>query len=170
MTSASLETSHGVDADYRHVAKHAHPATSIGLGDAVLKWYDVARPDDPVPDDVRTLARRALDDAARVDELRLGDGLGFVILHRCGSAGFHFLLVGTWRNENELWETVWAKHDDADPGFHPWVVEEGHRPTFCVWELGVVAHERLAWAEYLGSERDDAARRAYVGDVFEGPV
>ena len=170
MTSATLETSHGVDSDYRHVAKHAHPAASIGLGDAVLKWYDVARPDDPVPDDVRALARRALDDAARVDELRLDDGLGFVILHRYGSAGFHFLLVGTWRNENELWETVWAKHDDADPGFRPWVVEDGHRPTCCVWELGVVAHERLAWAAYLGSERDAAARRAYVGDVFEGPV
>ena len=170
MTSASLETSHGVDSDYRHVAKHAHPAASIGLGDAVLKWYDVARPDDPVPDDVRALARRALDDAARVDELRLDDGLGFVILHRCGSGGFHFLLVQTWRNDNELWQTVWAKHDDADPGFRPWVVEDGHRPTFCVWELGVVAHERLAWAAYLATERDSAARRTYLGDVFEGPV
>jgi len=166
----SLATAHGVDAAYRHVAKHARPASSSGLGDALLKWYDVAPPDDPVPPEVQTLARRALDDAVQVGELQLGDGLGFVILHRCGSAGFHFLLVGTWRNENELWETVWAKHDDADPGFHPWVVEEGHRPTFCVWELGVVAHERLAWAEYLGSERDAAARRAYVGDVFEGPV
>ena len=105
MTSASLETSHGVDSDYRHVAKHANPATSIGLGDAVLKWYDVARPDDPVPDDVRALARRALDDAARVDELRLGDGLGFVILHRCGSGGFHFLLVQTWN----WWGLIAAK-------------------------------------------------------------
>ena len=130
MTSASLETSHGVDSDYRHVAKHAHPAASIGLG----------------------------------------DGLGFAILHRCGSEGFHFLLVQTWRNDNELWQTVWAKHDDADPGFRPWVVEDGHRPTFCVWELGVVAHERLAWAAYLATERDAAARRTYLGDVFEGPV
>ena len=166
----SLATAHGVDGAYRHVAKHARTASSIGLGDALLKWYDVAPPDDPVPPEVQALARRALDDAVQVGELQLGDGLGFVILHRCGSAGFHFLLVGTWRNENELWETVWAKHDDADPGLHPWVVEEGHRPTFCVWELGVVAHERLAWAAYVGSERAAAARRAYVGDVFEGPV
>jgi hypothetical protein len=166
----SLATAYGVDEGYRHVAKHARPASSIGLGDAVLKWYDVARPDDPVQPGVQALARRALDDAVQVDELQLGDGLGFVILHRCGSAGFHFLLVGTWRNDNELWETVWAKHDDADPGFHPWTVEDGHRPTFCVWELGVVAYERLAWAEYLGSERGAAARRAYLGDTFEGPV
>lgn len=170
MTSASLDAPHGVDADYRHVAKHAQPATSIGIGEAVLKWYDVARPDDLVPDEVRALARREIDDASQLGELQLGDGLGFAILHRCGSEGFHFLLVQTWRNDNELWQTVWAKHDDADPGFHPWVVESGHRPTFCVWELGVVAHERLAWSAYLSSERDAAARRTYLGDVYEGPV
>jgi len=166
----SLATAHGVEESYRHVAKHARPASSMGLGGAVLKWYDIARPDDLVPPDVQALARRALDDAVRVDELPLGDELGFVILHRCGDAGFHFLLIGTWRNDNELWETVWAKRDDADPGFHPWVVEDGHRPTFCVWELGIVAHERRAWTEYLGSPRDAAARRAYLGDGFEGPV
>ena len=93
-----------------------------------------------------------------------------MILHRCGSEGFHFLLVGTWRNDNELWETVLAKHADSDPGFGPWVVEDGHRPTFCVWELGVVAHERLAWARYLRSARDDGARRAYLDDLLEGEV
>jgi hypothetical protein len=171
MTSPTqVATAHGVDEGYRHVAKHAQPRPCIGLRDAVLKWYDLARPEDPVPAEVRALAQGTLDDAARVGELGLGDGLGFVILHRCGSEGFHFLLVGTWRNDNELWETVWAKHDDADPGFHPWLVEDGHRPTFCVWELGVVAHERLAWAEYLGSARNAAARRAYLGDTFEGQV
>jgi hypothetical protein len=33
-----------------------------------------------------------------------------------------------------------------------------------------VAHERLAWVAYLSSARDAAARRTYLGDVFEGPV
>ena len=117
-----------VDPAYRHAPKHARPAPSIVLGEAVLKWYDVAPPDDPVPDD-RALARH-----------------------------------------DELWETVWAKLDDDDPGFHPWPLEPGHRPTFCVWELGAVAHEREAWGRYLVSERDDEARRAYLRDVFEGPV
>ena len=56
----SLATAHGVDETYRHVAKHARPASSIGLGDALLKWYDVALPDEPVPSEVQALARRAL--------------------------------------------------------------------------------------------------------------
>ena len=122
-----------------------------------------------MPDEVRALARRALDDAARLGELRLGDALGFVILHRCGG-GFHFLLIGTWRNDNEIWETVWAKDDDADPGFHPWVVEEGHRPTFCVWELGVVGAREARVGRAHDSGRDAAARRTYLGDTFEGPL
>jgi hypothetical protein len=158
-----------VDPAYRHAPKLARAGSTIALGEAVLKWYDIAPADDPSPDEVRTLARRSLSDGARLGELRLGDGLGFVILHRCAE-GFHFLLAQTWRNDNELWETVWAKDGEGDPGFHPWPIQGGHRPTFCVWELGAVAHERLAWSRYLRSARDDVARRAYLVDTFEGVV
>ena len=73
--------------------------------------------------------------------LGVAGDLGFVILHRCGE-DFYFLLVCTWRNENELWETVWAKDGDADVFFRPWAIDGAHRPTFCVWELGAVVHER----------------------------
>ena len=158
-----------VDPGYRHAPKLARPAASIALGDAVLKWYDIAPEQDPVPDHLRELARRELADGARFGELELGDALGFVILHRCGD-GFHFLLVCTWRNDNELWETVWAKDRDADPEFHPWPLDGPHRPTFCVWELGVVAHERDAWARFLRSPRDRDARLDYLRDTFAGAV
>ena len=112
-------------------------------GTPLLKWYDDrASGGAGAADQVGDLARLGLADAARLGELRLGGALGFVILHRCGEA-FYFLLVSTWQNDNELWETVWAKDGDADPEFHPWPLEGGtHRPTFCVWELGAVAHER----------------------------
>jgi hypothetical protein len=158
-----------VAAGYRHAFKLVRPAPTVSLGDAVLKWYDLAPPDEPVTDELRALARRGLSDAARLGELRLGGTLGFVILHRCGD-GFHFLLLSTWQNENELWETVWAKDGDTDPEFHPWPVDGPHRPTFCVWELGAVAHERLAWSQYLLSDRGDDARRVYLRDTFEGLV
>ena len=155
--------------EYRHRLKLVEPASTVALGDAVLKWYDIAPPDEPVSEHVRALARRGLADAARLGELRLGDALGFVILHRCG-AGFHFLLVSTWQNDNELWETVWAKDGDDDPEFHPWPLDGSHRPTFCVWELGAVAHERLAWSHYLLSDRAETATRDYLRDSFEGLV
>ena len=158
-----------VHAAYEHRPKAARAGQSVALGNAVLKWYEIAPEGEPVPPSVSDLARLGLADAARLGELRLGGELGFVILHRCGQA-FYFLLVSTWQNDNELWETVWAKDSDDDPGFHPWPVENGHRPTFCVWELGVVAHERLAWSAYLRSARADAERRTYLADAFEGAV
>jgi hypothetical protein len=161
---------HGsVAAGYRHVDKVARAEPSLALGETVLKWYDVAPDEAPVPLAVRALARRCLRDACRDDELGALGELGFVLLHRCGE-DFYFLLVCTWRNENELWETVWAKDGSADVLFRAWPTEGAHRPTFCVWELGAVAHEREAWTRYLLSGRDEAARYAYLRDTYDGLV
>jgi hypothetical protein len=152
---------------YRHIEKVVRSAPSLALDGAILKWYDIASHEAPVPLAVQALARRNLRDAARADALgRLGE-LGFVILHRCGG-GFYFLLVCTWRNENELWESVWAKDGENDVFFRPWQAEGTHRPTFCVWELGAVGHERQAWTQYLCSTRDNDARRLYLRSTYEG--
>jgi hypothetical protein len=159
----------GVRPDYEHCDKLVVPGTSIALGDTVLKWYEIAPAGDPVPPSIADLGRLGLADAARLGELRLGGELGFVILHRCGE-DFYFLLVSTWQNDNELWETVWAKDGADDPEFHPWPLDGSHRPTFCVWELGAVAHEQRAWIRFLRSRRDHDARFEYLRDTFRGAV
>jgi hypothetical protein len=157
-----------VQASYEHVTKAVEPAAPIELGDTVLKWYDLAPADDHVPGPIRALARGSLRAAADSGALELDDDLGFVILHRCGES-FYFLLVSTWRNDNELWETVWAKDGDA-ACFRAWQLDGPHRPTFCVWELGAVCHEQRAWSRYLRSPRDPEAREAYLGDLYSGEV
>jgi hypothetical protein len=154
--------------DYRHTPKLARPEARLVLGSAILKWYDIAPEDAPVPLAIRALARRNLRSAARAGELALTDDRGFVILHRSGES-FYFLLASTWRNENELWETAWAKGGD-DVSFRPWLVGGRHRPTYCVWELGAVLHERDAWTRFLCSARDEEAMQEYVQDAYEGPV
>ena len=159
----------GVEPGYVHDTKLVVPGQSVALGDALLKWYDIAPTDAPVPASVSDLARLCLADAARLGELHFGESLGFVILHRCGE-GFYFLLVSTWQNDNELWETVWAKDGDDDPDFHPFPLDGSHRPTFCVWELGAVAHERVAWCRFLASARNRDARLEYLRDTFAGVV
>ena len=108
-------------------------------------------------------------DGVEEGALELAGEVGFAILHRCGE-DFYFLLVCTWRNENELWETVWAKDGDDDPAFRPWPAEGTHRPTFCVWELGVVWHEQGAWSRYLRSRRDEGALLAYLGSSSRAMV
>ena len=121
----------------------------------MLKWYDIAEGDRPIPRDVAALARKGL--AAIGERDALAGELGFVILHRCGES-FYFLLVSTWRNENELWETVWAKPGRGRAArSRPWPLDAGHHPTFCVWELRAVCHEQGAWSRYLRSSRDAGA-------------
>jgi hypothetical protein len=167
MSTAGLESR--IPQAYRHVAKLAGPAPGIAVSGSILKWYDVARATAPVPDEIRALAREALENAARSGGLALADDVGFVILHRCGR-DFYFLLVCTWRNQNEVWETVFAKDGEADPTFRPWPADGPHRPTFCVWELAVVCHEQRAWTRYLRSQRDAVALQTYLDDGFDGSV
>ncbi|MGH3078146.1 MAG: hypothetical protein ACRDPZ_08175, partial [Gaiellaceae bacterium] len=114
-----------VDTGYEHIAKVARPQSSLTLRSTVLKWYEIAPEDAPVPLVIRALARRNLRDASKCGDLRLGGDFGFVILHRCGE-DFYFLLVSTWQNENELWETVWAKDSSESFFFRPWTVEGTH--------------------------------------------
>ncbi|HEU0246892.1 MAG TPA: hypothetical protein VFR38_07375, partial [Gaiellaceae bacterium] len=119
---SAAETAVGVTPGYVHAEKLIEPAPGLTLGGIVLKWYDIAADDAPVPLAIRALARRNLRDASKSGELEISGDLGFVILHRCGES-FYFLLVSTWRNENELWETVWAKAGDLEASFNPWPVE-----------------------------------------------
>jgi len=166
---SALEQVGEVPPDYEHVSKLIRPQPGLTLGSTVLKWYDIAPSDAPVPLAIRALARRNLRDASKRGALELSGDVGFVILHRCGES-FYFLLVATWRNDNELWETVWAKNGDDAIAFRSWPIEGTHRPTFCVWELGAVWHEQQAWSAYLRSARDATARREYLGDSYEGVV
>ena len=146
----------GVSADYRHIEKSIAPGPVLELGRyGTLKWYDIAAPDAPVPAEIGDLARECLVDEVMGGAIEL-EGLGFVILHRCGE-GFYFLLACSWAGNNELWETVWAKDGDADP-------------TFCVWELGAVWHEQQAWSRFLRSGRGAEDVDVYLADSFAGPV
>ena len=108
-----LQRDPGIDPQYRHIPKHAAPGDVIAPPGAMLKWYAVYPTDRPVPTELTQLARSYL----MKNQLE-AKGCGFVILHRCGN-DFYFLIVNTWRNNNELWETVFYKNGDAMDDFAP---------------------------------------------------
>jgi hypothetical protein len=163
---SALESVGAVREGYRHVPKGVHPAPPVEAGGAVLKWYDIAEGERPVARAVKGLARSAVDAVAA--EQSLAGELGFVILHRCGES-FYFLIVSTWRNENEAWTTVLAKAGDEEPAFRPWPLDgAGHHPAFCVWELRAVCHESGAWSRFLRSGRDASAKKEYLADTYTG--
>lgn len=157
---------------YVHYSKHAAPREALRLGTSQLKLYHLEKPGEPVPDAIAVSARAFLAGAGLAVAALDGD-CGFAILHRCG-ADFYFLLTGVWRGSNELWEAV-AYRDAGMAAFAPfdpaYPAQAGAlRPTFCVWELGVVAHESAAWTRYLASAREKEDLERWRGDWFEGPV
>lgn len=159
-----LRNDSGIAPDYRHAPKRATPGEAIERAGAFLKWYAVYPDDRPVPAELTQRARSYLGKVSL--EAR---GLGFVILHRCGN-DFYFLIVNTWRNNNELWETVFYKNGDAMADFAPFSREAMHKPTFCVWELAPVLHETKAWERFLKSPRDEPAAQIWLDDCYAGPA
>ena len=97
---------------YSHYPKTVTPGPAAMAGGGLLKWYDIAAHGTPVAPGTDALARRFLTAETAAGRLDLKGQFGFVILHRCGG-DFHFLLVSSWRNANEMWETVYAKTVDA---------------------------------------------------------
>jgi len=140
-----LQRELGIDPGYKHAPKRVTPGEWLETSGAALKWYAIYPQDRNVPDEITQLARAYL--TSNPLEAR---GLGFVLMHRCGK-DFYFLIVNTWRNNNELWETVFYKDGDAMSDFASWPREGAHKPAFCVWEMAPVFHEQKAWERFLES-------------------
>jgi hypothetical protein len=158
----------GVSPGYQHHPKLVEPAADLALPDAYLKCYDVRAQEATIADEVRDGASEFLRAEHAAGRLAIGGELGFALLHLCGDS-FYFLIVFTWRNDNELWETVYAR-DTADGGPFAPVAQHAHKPVACVWELAAIVHERAAWTRYLCSRRDEEARLAYAADRYRGPA
>lgn len=159
-----IETDLGIPAGYEHRSKQVEPGAVIEPPGATLKWYVLCAQRQPVPESIVSLAR------ARVTTTPLESrGLGFVILHRC-EEDFYFLIVCTWRNCNELWQTVLYKDGEAMRSFERFPREATHKPTFCVWELVPVRHEQQSWLRFLATARDLPAAQDWLRDVYTGPA
>ena len=153
---------------YTYYEKLVTPGEGLSLPQAYLKWYDIRRPDVAITEEQAAESRAFIEAEVAAGGLKIAGELGFVLLHHVGSA--LLLMVMTWRNTNEVWESVYVKDLTRAGGYAPQRFETSHRGTFCVWELGPVWHERHAWVRFLSSGRDEEAKRAYARDHFSGLV
>lgn len=161
-----------VPADYRHKQKYAQPRAMLQASGARVKCYALYAGDTLILSEIEAQAGAYLETHA-LPSVAEPDDLGFAILHKCG-ADFHFLLLQLWRGANEIWEAVYYTDKGMD-GFAPFAPANPGppavlRPTFCVWEMGIVAFEARAWSDFLVSPRDDMAAQAYLSCLFEGVV
>lgn len=157
-----------VSEDYRHHPKLITPGEDLVLPEAYLKWYDIRRAETSIPEEIDTEAHAFLRGEVGAGRLSLDGDLGFIVNHLSGDS-VYLLMVFTWRNDNEMWESVYAKDVSAGGPFRP-VPQGTHKGVICVWEFGAVAHEHEAWTRFLYSERDENAKRVYLADRFSGTV
>jgi hypothetical protein len=162
----------GVEPAYRHVAKLAAFRGLTTAAGMRLKWYDLAPAAASVSSAVHDSAREFMDQTLTHGRVAAAGDCGFVILHRCG-AEFHFLILSVWRGNNEIWEAVFYR-DRGMSGFEPFLPAYSSpgalRPTFCVWELGIVAFEAAAWARFCADERTADALRQWEHSAINGAV
>ncbi|MFG3698742.1 hypothetical protein ACGF5C_12610 [Micromonospora sp. NPDC047620] len=137
-----------------------------------LKRYHVDQPERRIEPEVEPAAYAVL---PRLLPARDGDGTppaGWVVLHRGADTGA-YLLAYSWVWDNVVEVRIAAAGQPAlgCPDDDPTRFVDLTRPwAGCVWELGVLEHERAAWARHvLAPERPDLA--GWLADTrVEGPV
>ncbi len=105
--SSSLRTFEQVAPAYQHRQKVVKPGDVLMTSTVSLKWYDIYPEELPIPCEPGHDARSFLLAEMEAGNLPLKHELGFAIHHRCSN--LYILYICTWRNDNELWETLYHK-------------------------------------------------------------
>jgi hypothetical protein len=166
--TVSFDNLGNVPMSYEHEWRVAEPMELIVVPGAVFKWYHVHREGVPVPAELDAEARAVIARAAADGGWNLEYGLNFALLHQ--STAQAFLIAGVWRGHQELWECVYVKELAPSGPFVKFTPEGQDWPNSCVWEMGVIHHERMAWHRYLFSGRTEADKRAWLADTYAGRV
>jgi hypothetical protein len=165
-TQSATDTTSPVSEDFAYVQKLVRRSEDLALSNAWLKWYEISRPGVDLGE-LGAECRQFLRSEVRRGSLQLEQRFGFVLLHHCTDVVF--LIVLTWNNDNELWQTTYVRELDRDDPFERTTRDvSGHRPMLCVWELMPVSHERDAWVRFLRSGRSARDLAAYKASTFEG--
>lgn len=154
-----------VAVDYVHVRKEMRAAPPLTAPGIFSKWYLVNPPNRPFTESEVQAAQSFLLAEIESGRLRLRNEVGFTVQHRCAKVDIFY--VCSWRDNNELWETLYTL---PVGGTFQMAERDNTTGTYCVWVIPAVTHEQQAWLTYLRSPRDAAARRRYCEDQASGEV
>src|SRR5947209_3449864 len=104
---SNLDDMGNIPQKYNHRQKLTTPGADFPLPNAYLKWYNTYRPEGGLSPEAVEESRVFLQQEVDQGRVKLDGELGFVVLHFCDAVVF--LIIATWRNVNELWDTVYVK-------------------------------------------------------------
>ncbi len=166
--AVSLSDLGNVPMTYVHEWRVAHPEEALVLPNTIFKWYHVHREGVTIPAAMDAEARTILTEAMASGAWTPSYGLNFALIHL--STTHAFLIAGVWRGHQELWERLYARELATSEPFTRITPNEEDGPAACVWEFGVIVHERMAWHRYLFSGRTEADKQAWLADTYTGQV
>ena len=94
-----------VAVNYAHNPKFVRPASALSSPGVYLKWYLIQPEARPISDADCSAAQAFVQAEILQNRLALKQQIGFVVQHRC--TGVDILYVCSWRNDNEVWETLY---------------------------------------------------------------
>lgn len=153
---------------YTYYKKKIEPGSQLKLSTASFKWYNLYPYDSIITSGQVSESKEFIENEVKSGKLKFENELGFVILHRAGNN--LLLLITSWRNTNEIWETIYFKEAVKEEVYKPMKFKTDHKGTYCVWELGIVWHERNAWVKFINSKRNNESKLNYMSDLFSGEI
>src|SRR3989344_1199900 len=146
---------------YQHEPRIVRNQSLVATPDLVLKLYLMARDEYSVPNFVHD-AEKLLKKKIEEGEITPLTGLGFAILSD------DMLNVTRWDTKypivvrNKIYGFEEGNVDSSQP------LDINEVGSFCIWELGIVSHEKEAWKRFLTSQRKESDKRKYLQDIILG--
>jgi len=147
--------------DYFHEGRKVIPVGLVETSSLVLKMYNMVtelKPTNPVEN-----ARKFLKAEIKKGKINPLTGMGFAILSR------NNLNIALWDDKCP----ILPKNNLYDYTSFPKEVKRldlNKDGAFCIWELGIVAHEKDAWKKYLISGRTKRNKERYLNNFMEGDL
>jgi len=149
--------------DYQHQPRVVEPKGLVVTPNLVLKLYSMFK---DLPPEKRTVAeaKKILKKDITREVLDPLSGMGFAILSE------DMLNVSRWDDEypivlkNDIYCFDKGNIKSAE------LVDVRDAGSYCVWELGIVNHERDAWMRFLNSGRGKSEKQRYLDDFIRGAL
>jgi len=165
--------------NYVHEPRSVASISLLVTDPLILKLYSMSKTktpeklgDDyvsPYAEDAHSIrnkcARKFLKDEILTEKIEPLTGMGFAIISD------DMLDVAVWDNENPivLKNRIYTYQLKAS-GLETELQDINKIGAFCVWELGIVNHERNAWMNYLQSGKTVNDKQVYLENVIEGEL
>jgi len=150
--------------DYKHEPRRVNNVELIVTPSLILKKYTMNKENELFYCETLVETSDFISGQVAIGKIKPLSGLGFVIL----SHGM--INVARWDDKCPIvLKNQVYKYEKGHPSFAT-LQDIREAGSFCVWELGIVNHERKAWKRFLSSQGTNEDKEKYLDDIMHQGV